>query len=354
MTIRILRFLIVPLFVTVIGLSVVGLRTLGQGQPPTFTNLAFPTNGQTLTNGEVVISGDIFAPNGLSQGPVFRTNNLTLKSWDDVRLNITGQDNHFYFNIAWPKEVLQPGNVILSLTATDNEGLSTTVSSNVTVTLHQALVPLNTQLKAISQQRGTELSAMYADLGTFLSGSPGFAFDSALASIWSTMVEETSATGLSQSNPWKPHIFAARNAVNALNPPDGVAAGIKVDTLTFLGNFYDYAEIESNNYLTWIPAPNKDILPMQASVNAYNELAITSSVNGNLGQFHVARGQNELFTLIINLGSVPPLVGGSVHGTPLNANQRLHPILATRPVIDDIYLVAPFDMLQNTFNKGGQ
>jgi len=343
----------VSVLLALTGLVLVALTTRGEGPPPAFFDLTFPGNGQVLEEGEVVIAGSISAPNGLSQGPVLRRRNLTLRSWDEVRLNIAGPEHSFDISYEWPDRILQAGDVVLTLTATDDAGLSTSISSTVTVTPNQAILALDSELNSISQQRGAELSALYSDMGQFLSRCQQFSFDSELATIWSTLVQSTSASGLSQSNPWKPHLAVACNAVASLSPPDEVAARIKSDTLAFLDGFYDYAETQNNNYLTWIPAPDVDLPLLQQSINAYDELAISSSVNGNLGQFGMARGQRELFSLSINLGTIPPAVAGSVYGVPLSDEQKLHPILATQPVIDDVYLATEFDLLQNTRDKGG-
>ncbi len=347
------RLLAVSVLLALTGLGLVGLRSLGQGPPPSFTHLTFPSNGQTLQEGEVMIAGTISAPNGMSQGPVLSRHNLTLRSTDEVLLNIAGEDHYFDINYEWPDRILQAGEVVLTLTATDDAGLSTSVSAVVTVTPNQAIQTLDSELNVVSQQRGGELSLLYSDMGQFLSRCQDFSFDSALASIWAAFVQDTSATGLSQANPWRPHIATARSALAVLSPPDEVAASIKADTLTFLDGFYNYAETQDNNYMTWIPAPDVDLPLLQQSVNAYSELAITSSVNGNLGEFAMARGQRELFSLSINLGTTPPTVEGSVYGLPLSDEQELHPILATQPVIDDVYMVTEFDLLQNTLDKGG-
>ncbi len=349
----IIRFIAAPLLVAVIALGVVGLRSLGQGQGPSFTNLTFPANNQTLDEGEVFICGRILAPNGISQGPVLRRENLTLQSWDEVRLDIEGQSNFFDITYEWPNKILQPGEVVLSLTAVDNLGLRTTISSTVNVTPNEDILALDQELKSISQQRGDEVSSMYATMGLFLSRSQAFQFDASLAALWATLVGQTSGAGLSQANPWKPHILAARNAVALVSAPDQVASTIKADTISFLDYFYGYAETQDNNYMTWIPAPNKDLPLLEASVGAYEDLAVSSSVIGNIGSFQLSIGERELFSLTIDLSSSPPAVQGTVYGQNLTQDQRLHPILATRPVIDDVYLANEYNLLQNTFDKGG-
>ena len=349
----ILRFVAAPVIVAVIALSLVGLKSLGQGQGPTFTNLTFPTNNQTLSEGEVYICGRISAPNGMSLGPVLRRQNLTLQSWDEVRLDIEGQDNFFDITYEWPNKILQSGEVVLSLTATDNLGMHTTVSATVNITPNEDILALDQELKSISQQRGDEVSGMYAVMGSFLSRNQAFQFDASLASIWASLVGQTSGTGLSQVNPWKPPILSARNAVANVSAPDQVAASIKASTIDFLDYFYDYAETQDNNYLTWIPAPNKDLPLLEASIGAYEDVSVSSLINGNIGTFQMHIGQRELFVITINLSPSPPTVQGTVYGVNLTQEQQLHPILATRPVIDDIYLATEFNLLQNTFEKGG-
>jgi len=350
---------LVPLALLLLGLSVAVLFLLvvrpciGQGAPPQFYDLVFPADGESLERGEVIITGRINAPNGLSQGPVLRINNLTLNSWNEIRLDIEGEDHYFdiYFN--WPEKVIQGGQVLLQLTATDNLGMSTIVQSHVTAVADSELHSLLLQRASLARQRGAEVSDLYGQLSAFLADVPTFTFDSGFAAIMGTMVAETSAAGRRMSNPWRPHIQNAISALSALHAPDPVAQSIKSDTLYFLQCFYEYSEFTNNNFRAWVPAPATDIPLYQDMVNAYTGLAVTSNVGPDVAHFEIALEGQSLFVIDIDKSATPVRVNGHVHGVPLSDDEKLHPVLATSPIVDDIYMNDRFDLFRATLDKGG-
>lgn len=349
----------VPLALLLFGLSVAALFLLvvrpciGQGAPPQFVDLVFPEEGAMLERGEVTVTGKIIAPNGLSQGPVLRINNLTLNSWDWVRLDIEGEDHYFDIYFIWPEKVIQGGQVLLQLTATDDLGMSTMVQSHVTAVPDSELDSILDQRAAIARQRGAEVSNLYSQLSVFLADVPGFSFDSVFAGIMGVMVAETSASGRGMSNPWRPHIQIAINELSALNAPDPVAQTVKSDTLYFLQCFWEYSEFTNNNFWAWVPAPATDIPLYQDMVDAYTGLAITSNVELDVAHFEIALEGQSLFSLDIDKSTLPATVEGFVHGVPLNDDEKLHPVLATSPVVDDIYMNDRFDLFRATLDKGG-
>ncbi len=264
-----------------------------------------------------------------------------------------GEDHYFDMYFVWGQVVLQSGQVQIVLKVRDNAGMETSVSSLVTVTEDDLILQLQQQKHSISRQRGAEMAKLYGDLSEFLFGLPQLAFDSEYSSIMAKMIYNTSAVGVKQSNSWRPHIQNAINAVSALNPPDAVAQSIKTNTLTFLNDFYDYAETTNNNYLTYIPIPSMDIPPLQEIIQAYSGLAIISDLTPDVGHFAVSSSGRSLFDVTIDKSVSPPIISGTVYGVPLNDDQKLHPVLATMPVVDDIYMNDSFDLLKNTFDNGG-
>jgi|GEM_PF-3171484 len=350
---------IVPLALFLAGLSVAALFLLvvrpciGQGAPPQFVDLVFPAEGATIERGETAITGKIIAPNGLSLGPVLRINNLTLNSWDWVRLDIEGEDHYFDIYFEWPEKIIQSGQVLLQLTATDDLGLETIVQSHITVTPDATLHSLLVQRADLARQRGAEISNLYGQLSIFLADVPGFAFDSGFAEIMGVMVAETSASGRGMRNPWQPHIQDAINTLNVLNAPDPVAQTVKGDTLYFLECFFEYSEFTNNNFWAWVPAPATDIPLYQDMVDAYAGLTVTANVGLDVAHFEIALEGQSLFSLDIDKSVTPVSVEGFVHGVPLNDDEKLHPVLATSPIVDDIYMNDRFDLFRATLDKGG-
>lgn len=349
----------VPLALLLFGLSVAVIFLLvvrpciGQGAPPQFVDLVFPAEGATLERGETAITGKIIAPNGLSLGPVLRINNLTLNSWDAVRLDIEGEDHYFDIYFEWPIKIIQSGQVLLQLTATDDLGLETIVQSHVTVTPDADLHSLLQQRASLARQRGAEVADLYAQMSGFLADVPDFAFDSSFAGIMAVMVASTSASGRGMSNPWQPHIQSAIDQLSILNAPDPVAQTVKDGTLYFLECFYEYSEFTNNNFWAWVPAPATDIPLYQDMVDAYNGLVVTSSVGPGVAHFEITLDGLWLFSLDIDKSTAPVSVEGFVHGVPLNDDEKLHPVLATSPIVDDIYMNVRFDLFRATVDKGG-
>ena len=88
-------------------------------------------------------------------------------------------------------------------------------------------------------------------------------------------------------------------------------------------------------------------------VNAYTGLAITFNVEPDVAHFEIVLEGQSLFSLDIDKSTVPVSIEGFVHGIPLNDDEKLHPALATSPVVDDIYMNDRFDLFRATLDKGG-
>jgi hypothetical protein len=322
------------------------------GDPPSFQALQFPSDGAVLDAGQVLIAGNIFAPNGLSHRPLLTRRNLTLNSSDSVLLMTIPPENAFSINYVWPERILQAGDVILELSVTDDAGLTTTVSSHVTVTPDPRIAGLDTQMHAAAEAKGAAEQDMFADMSQFLVGVPEFAFDAQVAGVWDFLASQTTAAGQRIDNPWQPSIQQANSSIAHINAPDPVAAAIKADLLQFTNLYYTHAEILDNNYLTWIPAPNKDLLILQQGINSFNSLSFTSVMNGMVADFALSKAGVSLFSLHIDKSKRPPLVTGTMRGVPLTPELRQHPIGAIRPLLEDVYLDKDFDLFQNTYTKG--